>query len=101
MDCVLQSAMEAEYVCVGELGKKVLWCRYLLSDVGFAQNGPTTFLEDNNSCISLAKAPQISRRSRHVYIRHHAIHDMCVEDLAKFDHDLLIFLLTSELLTNI
>ena len=99
MDCVSQSAMEAEYVCVGELGKKVLWCRYLLSDVGFAQNGPTTFLQDNNSCISLAKAPQIPRRSRHIHIRHHAIRNMCVEEQVKFEH-VPTHLLTSDLLTK-
>jgi hypothetical protein len=58
--------------------RKVLEFRYFLESVGFPQKKATVVYEDNMSAINLAKAPAITRKSRHIHIRHHFIRD-CVQ----------------------
>ena len=67
--------MESEYVTLSSAARKVLEFRYLLEDLDFPQNSPTVVFEDNMSAINQACAPAISRKSRHIHIRHHFIRD--------------------------
>ncbi len=46
--------------------------------IEFMQHTATTTFEDNMSAINLSKAPAVTRRSRHIAIRHHFIRD-CVQ----------------------
>ena len=71
--CVSTGSMEAEYVALAAIGKKIEAFRYFLDNIGFTQIDPTTIFEDNKSAINLAQAPQISRKSRHIHTRHHYI----------------------------
>ena len=77
-ECVAVGSMEGEYVCLSSAARKVLEFRYFLEDIGFPQTAPTVIYEDNMSAINLAKAPAISRKSRHIHIRHHFIRDCVV-----------------------
>jgi hypothetical protein len=76
-ECVAVGSMESEYVCLSAAARKVLEFRYFLDNIGFPQLAPTIIYEDNMSAINLATAPAISRKSRHIHIRHHFIRD-CV-----------------------
>jgi hypothetical protein len=78
-ECVAVGSMEGEYVCLSAAARKVLEFRYFLEDVGFPQSEPTIIYEDNMSAINLAIAPAVSRKSRHIHIRHHFIRD-CVQN---------------------
>ena len=77
-DCVAVGSMEGEYVALSASARKVLEFRFLLESAEFEQGEPTTIFEDNMSAINLAQAPAVTKKSRHIHIRHHFIRD-CVE----------------------
>jgi hypothetical protein len=85
-ECVAVGSMEGEYVCLSSAARKVLEFRYFLEDVGFPQINPTVIYEDNMSAINLAKAPAVSRKSRHIHIRHHFIRDCVLNKLVTVQH---------------
>ena len=85
-ECVSIGSMEAEYVALSKAARKLLEFRYLLEDIGFPQQGPTIIFEDNMSAINLAKAPHITRKSRHIHTRHHFIRDLIAQQLAEIHH---------------
>ena len=76
-DCVAVGSMEGEYVAMSAAARKVFEFRYFLESIGFPQKAATVVYEDNMSAINLAQAPAITRKSRHIHIRHHFIRD-CV-----------------------
>ena len=57
-----------------------------LEDIGFPQSGPTIVFEDNMSAINLSCAPAISRKLRHIHIRHHFIRDCVANHLIIVKH---------------
>jgi hypothetical protein len=97
--CVSQSSMEAEYVALSELGKKIIHFRNILSELGFPQTKPTTIYEDNKSAIKLATNIQVTRKSRHINIRHHYIRDIIKNNEVIIIH-LPSHLMTSDMLTK-
>jgi hypothetical protein len=97
--CVSQSSMEAEYVALSELGKKIIHFRNILSELGFPQNNPTIIYEDNKSAIKLATNIQVTRKSRHINIRHHYIRDIIRTKEVIIVH-LPSNLMTSDMLTK-
>ena len=84
--CVSQSSMEAEYVALSELGKKIIHFRRILEELGFAQSQPTVIYEDNKSAIKLATNIQVTRKSRHINIRHHYIRDIIASHEVQIVH---------------
>ena len=50
------------------------------------QQDPTVIYKDNMSAINLAKAPAVSRKSRHIHIRHHFIRDCVLNNLVRVQH---------------
>jgi hypothetical protein len=68
--------MEAEYVALTKAAKKCVHLRLLLSELGFAQTEPSVAFEDNRSAINLALAPEITKNSKHIHVRHHYIRDL-------------------------
>ena len=98
-DCVSTGSMEAEYVGLTAACKKCLIFRALLSELGFPQPGPTTCFEDNKSAINLANAPEITRHSRHIFVRHHYIRDLVQQGLIVIEY-LPTTSMTADLLTK-
>ena len=78
--------MEAEYVALSELGKKIIHFRRILEELGFAQSQPTVIYEDNKSAIKLATNIQVTRKSRHINIRHHYIRDIIASHEVQIVH---------------
>lgn len=97
--CVSTGSMEAEYVGLTDASKKCLLFRQLLSELGFPQSGPTTCFEDNQSAIKLAVAPEITRNSRHIFVRHHYIRDLVQQRLIHIEY-LQTSEMTADLLTK-
>jgi hypothetical protein len=97
--CISLGSMMAEYVALGKVAKKILEYRYLLSDLGFEQESPIVIYKDNKSAINLANAPAITRKSRHIHIRHHFIRDLVKQGVLVIKH-LPSAYMTSDLLTK-
>ncbi|KAE8905659.1 hypothetical protein PF005_g6121 [Phytophthora fragariae] len=51
---VALSSAEAEYMALSLAAQEVLWLRYLLVEMGFKAEGPTTLQLDNKSAIAMA-----------------------------------------------
>ena len=67
------SPCESEYVCLSRLASDAVFFRKFAASLGFPQENPTVLKQDNKSAISLVKAPELPRRSRHILQRHHVI----------------------------
>ena len=72
---VALSSTEAEYIALSLASRDVIWCRALLSELGFAQKEPTAIYEDNDSCIKIAQSAKQLPGVKHIDIRHHFIRD--------------------------
>ena len=96
---VALSPMSAEYYTLSEVSKAAVHGRQLLSDLGFPQNAPTVIFEDNLPAINLAISPQITRRSRHIFVRHHYIRDLVHQKVVTLQHQATVDM-TADLLTK-
>ena len=85
-ECVAIGSMEGEYVALSSATRKVMEFRYFLDSIGFPQSAATTIYEDNMSAINLAKAPAVTRRSRHIHIRHHYVRDCVAQDFVVIEY---------------
>jgi len=84
--CVSTNAMEAEYVTLTSCSKIAVPYRRFLHQIGYPQPEPTTIWEDNMSAINLAIAPAISRKSRHIFVRHHFIRDLIKQQVVQLKY---------------
>ena len=64
---------ETEYKTLTKCAKDVIYFRQFAADLGHTQTSPTVILEDNKSAIKLTTAPAVTRKSRHIFIKHHYI----------------------------
>lgn len=85
-ECVAIGSMEGEYVALSAASRKVLEFRYFLDSIDFPPDEPTVIYEDNMSAINLANAPAVTRRSRHIHIRHHFIRDLVAQKLVRVQY---------------
>ena len=69
------SSTEAEYIALSTSARDVIWCRTLLSELGFTQESATTIYEDNESCIKIATSPRKHPGVKHIEVRYHFIKD--------------------------
>ena len=75
-DTVALSTAEAEYVALSSAAQECIWIKRLNSEFGNMSDGPTVIMEDNQSCIAIAKNPQHHGRSKHIDIKHHFIREL-------------------------
>ena len=66
-------------MAAGDVTQTVLFCRTLLTELGFAPQGPTQILTDSKSAIAIAADPVAHKRTKHINIRYHFIrqHSIC------------------------
>lgn len=74
-ETVALSTAEAEYVALSSASQECVWMRKLVSELGTPPEGPTVIMEDNQSCISMARNPQFHGRAKHIDIKHHFIRE--------------------------
>ena len=83
---VALSTAEAEYVALSSAAQECVWMRRLNSELGNSQGEPTTIMEDNQSCIAMAKSPQQHGRSKHIDIKHHFVRELVENETIKLKY---------------
>ncbi|KMS94630.1 hypothetical protein BVRB_016830 [Beta vulgaris subsp. vulgaris] len=73
--CVSLSTTEAEYISASAACKELIWCRRLLNDIGLRQSS-TLMFDDNQATIALAVSESVTRRCKHIDLRHHYIREL-------------------------
>ena len=79
------SPQATEYFGLSDPLQPVLWHRQLLLDLGFPQER-TIVWEDNIPAINLAYSPQITRKSRYMFVRHHFVRSLVQSKIIKICH---------------
>ena len=78
---------EAEYVAAVEAGKKIMWMRNLMGELGYAYSAPSSLQVDdqfdasrlnmdNNSAIAVARNPEHFDRLKHIQLRLYWLRDV-------------------------
>ncbi|TYK19098.1 putative mitochondrial protein [Cucumis melo var. makuwa] len=75
---VSRSITESEYRAIADTTAKLLWLRWLLTDMGVPQQSPTLLHCDNRSDIQIAYNDVFHERTKHIendchFIRHHLL----------------------------
>lgn len=73
--CVTLSSTESEYVAATSSCQEITWCRRLMNEIGFKQQ-TTVLLKDNQATIKLALSESVTRRCKHIDVRHHYIREL-------------------------
>lgn len=69
------SSTEAVSIAASLACQEIIWLKLLLTELGFAPDGPVTLLCDNRSSISLALDSRHHQQSKHIDIRFHFIRE--------------------------
>ncbi|GMF22946.1 unnamed protein product [Phytophthora lilii] len=72
---VALSSAEAEYMSLALATQEVVWLRYLLLEMGFKLEKPTTVYLDNKSAIRIASNHGYTPRAKHIDLRAHFVRD--------------------------
>ena len=75
---IAQSSTEAEYVALADCSRTLIWCRTLLSEMGFPQTKPSVIDQDNKSTINIANSYKQHPGIKHIDIKHHFIRDRII-----------------------
>jgi hypothetical protein len=70
IDCIPDSAAEAEYVSVHDTTKRGVYCRYILEGIGYPQ-GTTEHECDNKCAVGIANNTVHDRKTKHIDRRYH------------------------------
>jgi len=68
--CVTRSSFESELVCISDTMSELIWLRKLLQDLSWNLLEPTLVFEDNQAVIAQLIAPTITRRTKHIEVKH-------------------------------
>ena len=68
--------MTAEYLSAGTACQSILHFRQVLDDLEWSSSAPVIFTIDNKTAISLVSAPQVSKTSLWMEVRHHFIRQL-------------------------
>ena len=86
--CIALSTVESEYIALSQAMRDLLPMREFIQDLSSRIDigvNPNTMLkssifEDNNGCISVATAPKLSPRTKHIGVRYHFFKDQIGEE---------------------
>jgi hypothetical protein len=65
--------MTAEYYAAGSSCSDIIHYRQLADDLGWPQVESTVLCLDNKTALALAVAPEVSKKSKHIFIKYHNI----------------------------
>ncbi len=80
-DVIALSTTEAKFVAACDAAKMILFFRSILEDLGIPQEEATVLYEDNNGALMMANAQQLTRRTRHMDIKHFSLLDWVERDM--------------------
>lgn len=89
------SSLEAEYNALTVNCQEAVWLRRLLVDLEECQTAATTIYEDNQGCLSFAKAERTSGRVKHIDTKGHYIRELCERKMVQ-----LIYCPTAEMVAD-
>jgi hypothetical protein len=72
---VAQNTTEAEYMAMTDAANQAIWYRGFLQELGYSVDNPIPIHGDNKGAIDLALNSVTGRRSKHIDIKHHVIHE--------------------------
>lgn len=82
---VALSSTEAEFIAAAECVKELLYIKVLIEQL--TSNNLKVILNiDNQSAIAIIKNGQFNKRSKHIDVRYHFIHEKIRENLFKIDY---------------
>jgi hypothetical protein len=76
---VAQSTTQAKYMVLTDMANQAAWYHSFLIELSYDISNPIPLHSDNKGTVNLALNPVTRRRSKHIPIKHHAIHEY-VED---------------------
>lgn len=79
-EVITLSSTEEEYVALCGTCYQSLWLKMVLSYYGITFNDPITVWCDNRSCIAIAKNPVLHKRTKHIDVKFHFIHELVTEN---------------------
>ena len=80
------STLEAEYNALTLTCQEAVWLRKLLGDLGEPQIEATRIYEDNQGCLSFAKAERASGRVKHIDTKSHFIRELCERSVVELKY---------------
>jgi hypothetical protein len=81
---VATSSCHAEYVAASELARELMWCRFLLEEIGMDTTLPSIVYEDNMAAQLMTANVGVSDRSKHIRVRIHYVRECVAEGSIKF-----------------
>src|SRR5208337_3779554 len=81
---VVLSSTEAEYIAVASAAQQLIWLHRLLKDLGHPHI--LKLYGDNISSLFLVRNPGLHRRSKHIDVRYHFIHERYEEGEIDLHH---------------
>ena len=78
--------MTGEYYSAGSSCSDIIFFRQLAEDLGWLQLKATNLCMDNKTAMALAKAPEVSRKSRHILLKYHHIRDLIAEGIVSVSY---------------
>ena len=74
----------AEYVAASELTRELMWCRFLLEEIGMDMSLPSMIYEDNTAAQLMAANIGVTDRSKHIRVKVHYVRECVAEGAIKF-----------------
>lgn len=76
---VTLSTIKAEFIATSACMCQMVWIKRLLKKLGYDGSSSPIIFYGNNSTIKLSKTLEIHRKSKHIYVWFHFLHDMANE----------------------
>ena len=94
---ITQSTTEVEYMALAKASNQAKWyCSYLL-ELSYETPDPIPLHSDNKGAVDLMLNPMTGRHSKHIPIKHHAIHEYVENGVIDLIHMLLEDMLTDRM----
>ena len=81
--CVTLSTTEAEYIAATEGGKKMVWLKRFLQELGLHQKKYVVYCDSHNA-IDLSKNTMYHARTNHINVRYHWIREKIKDGSMQF-----------------
>jgi hypothetical protein len=76
---VAQNTTHVEYMAMTDAANQGIWYWSFLMELGYTIDESIPLHDDNKGAIDLAQNPVMGRRSKHINIKHHTIHEYLEE----------------------
>lgn len=82
-DTVIMSSTKEEYVAATSAACQSVWLKGILHELGDVGDECLNIMCDNSSAIKLSKNPILDRRTKHINVRYHYLHNLSSEGIMR------------------